>query len=94
MDNSTISAQELETVLETLPDVVRRLSSFEELVTWFQAQPCVAAINSPNYLIKTAPPRRELFVQFRMDDGSTVMRAIAVILYPDQTFDLADIYEP
>ncbi|HEY9753309.1 MAG TPA: hypothetical protein V6C46_10180 [Coleofasciculaceae cyanobacterium] len=94
MCNPTISAQELETLLETLPDVVHCLSSFEELVTWFQSQPCVASIDSPNYLIKTAPPRRELFAQFRMDDGSTVMRAIAVILYPDQTFDLADIYEP
>ncbi|HEY9660100.1 MAG TPA: hypothetical protein V6C65_16705 [Allocoleopsis sp.] len=94
MSNSTISAQELQRISETLPEVLHQLDSFEQLVSWFQAKPYVASVRAPDYLIKTAPPRRELFVQFQMADGSTVMRVITIILYPNQTLGLADIHEP
>ncbi|WP_416669838.1 hypothetical protein [Egbenema bharatensis] len=94
MGNATLSAQELAKLSKTLPEVLRRMDSVEKLEAWFRSQPYVAAVDSPDYLIKTAPPRKELFVQFKMNDGSRVMRAIVVTLYPDQTFSLADIYEP
>lgn len=94
MSTSTISAQELAKLSETLSSVVSRMGSFEELVAWFQAQPYVVSLHPSDYLVKTAPPRRELFVQFRMEDGSEVMRAIVIVLYPNGSFGLADVYEP
>ena len=94
MCNSTISAQELNKISITVSDVLRQINSFEELEAWFQAQSGVVSTNSPDYLIKTAPPRKELVVQFRLEDGSTVTKVFAIVLYPDRTLDLADVYDP
>ena len=94
MGDETISTQELAKLADILPDILQRIDTLDELVVWFQTQPYVVSVDLSNYLLKTEPPRKELFVQFRIDDGSTIMTAIAITLCPDQTFKLADIYTP
>ena len=94
MCGDTISAEELAKLAETLADVVQGTKSLEELERWFRSQPCIESFRTENYLIETEPPQKELLVTFKMDDGSTATRVIDIILYPDQTFGLAGVYEP
>lgn len=94
MCDSSISARDLETFTKTLGDILRRIGSLEDLESWLKSQPCVLFVGTADYLIKTEPPRKEVSVTFKMDDGSTVTNVIDVILYPDQTFGLAGVHEP
>ena len=94
MCDSGISTKGLETFAKTVSDVLPRIDSLENLESWLKSQPCVAAVSTADYLIKTEPPRKEVSVTFKMDDGSTVEKVIDVILYPDQTFGLAGVHEP
>jgi hypothetical protein len=94
MCDSSISAKGLEMFTKTLSDVLRRVDSLESLESWLKSQPCVVSVSTADHLIKTEPPRKEVSVTFKMDDGSTVTNVIDVILYPDQTFGLAGVHEP
>ncbi|MCE8429690.1 MAG: hypothetical protein J5U19_15065, partial [Candidatus Methanoperedens sp.] len=59
-----------------------------------RSQHYIKSIRTADYLIKTNPPRKELLVTFKMDNGSTVTKVIDIILYPNQTFGLAEVHEP
>lgn len=91
---SSISAKDLETFIKSLDDVLRRIDSLENFEDWLKSQPCVVSVCIAEYLIKTEPPRKEVSITFKMDTGSTVMKVIDIILYPDQTFGLAGVHEP
>lgn len=94
MCDSGISAKEVDTFVKRLGGVVRRMDSLENLESWISSQPRVVDVSASDYLIKTEPPRKELFVTFKMVDGSTVTKVVDVILYPDQSFGLAGVHEP
>jgi hypothetical protein len=94
MCDSGISASDLEKFINMLDDIFRRMGSLEDIEKWFKSQPCVILVDTADHLIKTAPPRKEISVTFKMDDGSIVKKVIDVILHPDQTFGLAGVHEP
>jgi hypothetical protein len=93
MSDSTISAKELEVIIKTLDNVLRRASSLEDFESWLRSQPGVMSVGTADWLIKTEPPQKEVSVVFKMDDGSTFTSVIDVILYPDQTFGFAGVHE-
>ena len=94
MCDSGISASDLDTFIKRLDNIFCQMGSLEEIEKWFKSQPCVILVSTADYLIKTAPPRKEISVTFKMDNDSTVTKVIDVILYPDQTFGLAGVHEP
>ena len=93
MCDSSISADILEKFAQTLSDILRRIDSLENFENWLKSQPCVVSVSTADHLIKTEPPRKEVSVIFKMDDGSTFTKVVDVILYPDQTFGLAGVHE-
>ncbi len=93
MNSDTISAYDLVNFSDILADIMRKVSSLEELEGWFNSQKYVESVKVTDYLVKTEPPQKELLVTFKMDDGSTVTRVIDIILYPDQTLALSGIHE-
>ncbi|MDL5503507.1 MAG: hypothetical protein QSU88_09850, partial [Candidatus Methanoperedens sp.] len=74
--------------------IIQRTGSLEELEGWLRSKRYVKYIRTTDYLIKTNPPLKELFVTFKIDGGSTVTKVIDVILYPNKTFGLAKVHEP
>lgn len=94
MCGDTISGEGLAEFTEALVDVIRGIGSPEEFEGWLKSQPCVKAVRTGDYLIKTEPPRMELSVIFNMDDGSTITKAIDIILYRDGTLGLGEVHEP
>jgi hypothetical protein len=93
MTTSTISAADLQTFEAQLADVVRQMSSIDDLKRWISAQPYVESISVPPYMIETLPPQRELSILFKMDDGSKRSRTVDVMLCPDQTLRLASVHD-
>ncbi|GEM_PF-638905 len=94
MWGDTISVKDLAKLTETLTDIIQRIRSLEELEGWLRSQHCVKSVRTADYLIKTMPPRKELLVAFKMDDGSTITKVIDIILYPNHTLGLAGVHEP
>jgi hypothetical protein len=94
MCGDTISAEGLEELTGTLADVLDGIRSPEEFERWLKSQPCVESVRTGNYLVKTEPPRMELSVVFKMDDGSTITKVIDIILYRDGTLGLGEVHEP
>jgi hypothetical protein len=94
MCGDTISIKELAELTETLADVIQHIGSLEELEEWLRSQHCVDSVRTADYLIKTEPPQKELLVTFKMHDGSTVTKAIDIILYPDKALGLGGVHEP
>jgi len=94
MYGETISAEELATLADTMSTVVLRIASLEELEGWLRSQRCVESIGTSDYLIKTEPPRKEMLVTFKMDDGSSVTKVVDITLYPDESFGLAGLHDP
>jgi hypothetical protein len=92
MSDSTISVKELEVIIRSLGDVLRSAGSLEDFENWLKSQRGVKSVGTAEWLIKTEPPKKEVSVVFRMDDGSTTTSVIDVILYPDQTFGFAGIH--
>jgi hypothetical protein len=94
MGDSSISARDLATFTKTLGDFLPRFRSWENLESWLKSQPGVVSVSTAAHLVKTEPPRKEVSVTFKIDDGSTVTKVIDVILFPDQTFGLAGVHQP
>ena len=94
MGDDTISAKDLAKLIETLADIIQQTGSLEELEGWLRSQHYIKSIRTADYLIKTNPPRKELLVTFKMDNGSTVTKVIDITLYPNQTLGLAEVHEP
>lgn len=94
MSGDTISVEDFNGLSKSLADVVARMKSMEELEAWLKSRPYIESVNKADYLIKTEPPQKELHVRFKMDDGSTVVKVIDILLYPDQTFELAGLHDP
>ena len=94
MHDSSITSGELEIFIKTLGDILRGIGSLENLEIWLKSQPFIVYVSTAEHLIKTEPPQKEVSTTFRISDGSTVTKTIDVILYPDQTVDLARVHEP
>ena len=94
MSGGTISVEELAGLSKTLANVVADVKSMEELEGWLRSRPYIESVNKADYLIKTEPPQKELQVRFKMDDGSTVVKVLDILLYPDQTFGLSGLHNP
>ncbi len=94
MCDSGISASDLEMFIKRLADTFRDMGSLEDIEKWLESQPCVISVSTADYLIKTAPPQKEISVTFKVDDGSFITKVIDVILYPDQRLGLAGVHEP
>jgi hypothetical protein len=94
MSGDTISVEELGGLTKTLANVVAGVKSMEELEVWLRSRPYIESVNKADYLIKTEPPQKELQVRFKMDDGSTVVKVLDILLYPDQTFGLSGLHNP
>ena len=78
---------------QALSSRLQKTGSLEDLIDWLKAQPYIVEIETTDYLIKTAPARKEIIVIFMMENGSTLTKVIDIILYPDQTFGLGEIHD-
>jgi len=94
MSKDIISEKDIAGFTELLADVVARTNSIEALEAWLTSRPYIESVKKVDYLIKTEPPQKELHVGFKTDNGSTVLKVLDIVLYPDQTFRLAGLQDP
>lgn len=93
MAQDVISTEDLTKLMETLGETVKQSRSFEELETFFKSQHYVKSVKATDYLIKTNPPKKELQVTFKLNNGSSITKMIDITLYPDKSIGLASIHE-
>lgn len=91
MSENSLSANDFENLIQAIDVTLNSIDSLESFEIWLREQPSVVSVKTANYVLKTEPPRKEISVTFQMRDGSTPTHVIVVILYPDQTFGLANI---
>lgn len=74
----TIGSYDLQQIRDKLITTIPTLHSIADLESWLNAQPCTAAVQVGQYLLKTNPPRREILVAFRQHDGSVLQQIIVI----------------
>jgi len=90
MCGDSVSHDSFDEIEGTLADAVAQVRSLEELRQWLASQRCVASVGLEDYLIKTNPPQRQFRVEFRLDDGSTAVKAIDVFVLDDHELRFRD----
>lgn len=93
MNNDTITTENFEKFTAILYRALQGMKSLNEIEDWLKSQPCVLSVKTSDYVIKTEPPQKEIFITFRRDNGSTVIKAIDVILHSDQIFSLGRMHD-
>jgi hypothetical protein len=93
MCGDSLSPNDFDPLTQMLADVVSRLGSLEKLRQWLMSQPCVISVELEDYLIKTNPPQRQFRVEFRMDDGSTTVKAIDISVAEGQELRFRSLHD-
>ena len=76
-----------------LESLVKKCNSIEELEKCLKKQNFIENVSVSNYLIKTAPPMKELLVVMKMPDGSKKTKVVDVKVYPEKRIELAGIHD-
>jgi hypothetical protein len=63
---------------QALAATINSARSLEEIEAWLNSQRCVMAVRLAEYALKSNPVQRELFVEFRLQDGSTLTKIVNV----------------
>jgi hypothetical protein len=80
---STIYFEALE---KSLAATINNARSLDEIEAWLLSQQCVKSVRLADYLLKSNPPQRDFFVEFRMEDGSTVKKIVNIFDLGNQQF--------
>jgi len=88
-----LSANDFDLLVRSLADVVARATSLEELRQRLLSEPCVASVELEDYLIKTNPPQRQFRVEFKMDDGSTAVKAVDIYVQEGQRYRFRSLHD-
>lgn len=88
MSLSTTDFQVFEKKLVSAIDIAR---SLDEIEAWLRSQKSVKSVKLADYLMKSNPPQREFFVEFRMQDGSKVKKIINIFDLGNQQFEFNEL---
>jgi hypothetical protein len=88
MSFSTANFQIFEKKLVQAIDSAR---SLDEIEAWLRSQKSVKSVQLADYLMKSNPPQREFFVEFRMQDGSKVKKIINIFDLGNQQFEFHEL---
>lgn len=79
--------------IEKLESLVKKCNSLEELENCLKKQNFIENVSISDYLIKTAPPMKELFVVLKMPDGSKKTKVVDLKVYPEKRIEIAGIHD-
>jgi hypothetical protein len=88
------SSSDLADVEKVLAEAVGNARSLDELEAWFKAQPGVKSVQQTGYLLKSHPPQRNFVVEFRLHDGSTVLKVVNFFELDPQRFQFRKLRDP
>lgn len=69
---------DVEVVEQTLAPTVDGARSIDEIDGWLRSQRSVVSVRLADYVLESNPVQRELFVEFRLQDGSTLTKIVNI----------------
>jgi hypothetical protein len=78
----------------TLANIIARARSLSDIETWLREQPFIASVTVADYLLKSNPPQREIFLEIKMTSGGTEKRILRILELDPARFQFHIMREP
>jgi hypothetical protein len=76
---------------QTLAPTVDGARSIDEIDGWLRSQRSVVSVRLADYVLESNPVQRELFVEFRLQDGSTLTKIVNIFDLGQGKFQLHEL---
>lgn len=85
------SVEDIEKIATRLGTIIDQARSTAEIEAWLRSQKCVESVEMADYLLKSNPPQRDIIVEFRLQDGSTLKKVINIYDLGNQQYQFHEL---